>query len=502
MRIVQTRGEAPVRRRIKERDETKGSLMEHLIKINLPGGVVSAGDLYEILVIAENAGAQHIRFGNRQQLLFTIGTEALKDMELDMLRADIDYEIDADKYPNIISSYVCDAIFSHESWLREGVYKDIFDLFDYQPKLKINLVDRHQTFIPFFSGNFNFISSEVSNYWYLHIRFPKSSQFYCWPSLIYSDDIPPITKQAEAVILKNKALFHDVPHVDEQLFFEMVTNRLNIFTQPLAGQLNLPGFYLPYYEGFNKYGNKYWLGIYRRNELFDIAFLKDVCNLCLKTRIGQWYTTPWKSILIKGIEPDDRNDWGFILDKYRLNIRHASNELNWQIEDMCGEGLALKQQLVREFEEADLRTYRLSFAIKTQPKTGLLGSIIIKTQPSGTFEILHTIDFNPNSKSYVSYKRRVKRVDLAAQLIALCNSYYQLSEGKEQVVLNPVYEAAEPAIKHDLFYRCRHCLTLYDKTYGDEQNAVLPGTDFTNIDTYNCPVCEAEKDSFELVEKR
>ena len=46
--------------------------MAHLIKINLPGGFVSAGDLYEILLIAENAGARHIRFGNRQQLYFTI----------------------------------------------------------------------------------------------------------------------------------------------------------------------------------------------------------------------------------------------------------------------------------------------------------------------------------------------------------------------------------------------------------------------------------------------
>ena len=29
--------------------------MEHLVKINLPGGFISAGDLYEILLIAEAA---------------------------------------------------------------------------------------------------------------------------------------------------------------------------------------------------------------------------------------------------------------------------------------------------------------------------------------------------------------------------------------------------------------------------------------------------------------
>jgi rubredoxin len=476
--------------------------MEHLIKINLPGGVVSAGDLYEILVIASDAGARHIRFGNRQQLFFIVDAERLSDMELDMLRAGIAYEVDADKYPNIISSYVCDAIFNHENWLREGVYKDIFDLFDHQPRLKINLVDSHQTFIPFFSGNFNFISSDVSNYWYLHIRFPKTNQFYCWPSLIYSDDIPAIGKKAEEVILKNKTLFYDAPHIDEQLFFDKVSKALNILTQPLIGTLQLPDFYLPYYEGFNKYSNKYWLGIYRRTELFDIDFLKELCNLCLKTRIGQLYTTPWKSILVKGIEPDDRNNWGFILDKYRLNIRHASNELNWQIEDMCEDGLLLKQSLVREFEEADLRTYRLSFAIKTQPKTGLLGSIIIKTQPSGTFEILHTADFNPNTKQYTIYKRRVKRPDLTRLLGDLCAHYYHVAQSKKKVSMPTHHDKIEVAAADDLLYQCKHCLTVYDKTYGDEPNGISAGTLFADISTYNCPVCEADKSNFELVEKR
>jgi hypothetical protein len=274
----------------------------HIIKINLPGGFVSAGDLYELLVIAENAGAQHVRFGNRQQLFFTVSDAELEDMETDMLRAGITYEVGTDLHANTISSYVCDTIFSPESWLREGVYKDIFDLFTYQPKLKINLVDRHQTFVPFFSGNFNFISSDVSNYWYLYVRFPKTSQFYCWPSLIYSDDIPVISQKAEEVVLKNRGLFYDKPHIDEQLYADMVNKELDLHLQPITAPLQLPDFYLPYYEGFNRYANnKYWLGIYRRNELFDIDFLKDVCNLCQKTRVGQLYTTPWKSILIKGL---------------------------------------------------------------------------------------------------------------------------------------------------------------------------------------------------------
>src|SRR6187402_1377578 len=123
---------------------------QHLIKINLPGGVISAGDLYEILIIAEKAEAKHIRLGNRQQMYFTIGAEFLEDLENDMLSAEIAYELDADNYPNILSSYVTDTVFNYENWVKEGVYKDVFDKFNHKPTLKINVVDSNQTFAPFF----------------------------------------------------------------------------------------------------------------------------------------------------------------------------------------------------------------------------------------------------------------------------------------------------------------------------------------------------------------
>jgi len=477
-------------------------LQQHVIKVNLPGGYISAGDMYEVLAIAEDAGAQDIRFGNRQQLYFSIDAEKLNDMDTHMLRAGITYEVDADEYPNIISSYVCDTIFSQDSWLKEGVYRDVLKLFNYKPRLKINIVDRHQTFVPFFSGNFNFISSEVSNYWYWYIRFPKTSQYYCWISLVYSDDIPAVSKIAEDVILSNKGSFYGKPHIDEQLFYAMLSVELDVPVQAISEQIELPQFTLPYYEGLNKYGNKYWLGIYRRNELFLLKFLKDACDLCIKTRIGQIYITPWKSLLIKNIEALHRSDWGLILNKHRLNIRHASNELNWQIEDLNADALALKQKLVRVFEQADLRTYGLSFAIKTKPKTGLMGSVVIKKQPSGTFEILHTISFNPNSKEYISHKRRVKEVNLASELINLCNQYYDLSASNNVIADVFVNEKDGCVAVQEMIYECRYCKTVYNSIYGDEFNQIPAGTAFTAIsDEYVCPVCESAKDSFELIEK-
>ncbi|MBS1520336.1 MAG: rubredoxin [Bacteroidetes bacterium] len=386
--------------------------------------------------------------------------------------------------------------------MKEGVYRDIFDQFNYQPRLKINLVDQQQTFVPFFSGNLNFISSEVSNYWHFYIRFPKTNQFYHWPSLVYSDDIALLAKITEEVIFNQKEHFFDQQKVNELFFYKTVSSKVPTALNHRSEPLKVPDFYLPYYEGFNKYGNnKYWLGVYRRNEFFPLEFLKNVCNLCIKTRNGQIYTTPWKSIIIKGIEQADRIAWGAILDRYRLNVRHAANELNWQIEDLCEEGLSLKQQLVREFEEADLRTYRLSFAIKTQPKTGLLGSVIIKKQSPGVFAIQHTRDFNPNNKHFISYKDELVTNELASHLAELCEHYYSNS-AKDAGVVNSgeSKKNSSEAASHRKVHQCKNCLSIYDERYGDELNGIAPGTHFENLENYTCPVCETAKEEFEIIE--
>jgi len=477
----------------------------YCIKINLPGGMISAGDLYEILQIAQNAGADAISIGNRQQLYFFIEQKRLEDLEMNMLQAAIDYEINDDQFPNIISSYVTDNIFNTESWLKEGVYKDIFDLFNFQPELKVNLVDQHQTFVPFFSGNFNFISSAVSNYWYLYTRFPKTSELHCWPNLVYSDDIPAICKAAQDVIMNNRQLFYDQPHIDHNLFYQKVIAANNFVSQQITEPLRLPEFSLPYYEGFNKYLNgKYWLGIYRRNELFPIDFLKDICSICIKTRVGQLYTTPWKSILIKGINEADRKDWGFILNKYRVNVRHAANELNWQLENLCTDSLELKKQLVREFEEYDLRTYRLCFAIKMQPKTGLLASIIIRKTKTGLFDILHTRDFNPNSKDFVVHKKELQAATLGEPLIALCDLHYRsLSDSNTLLSTGSTEDNdTESDTETIRLHQCQNCLTIYDKNYGDTINGIPVGTEFNTISDYTCPVCESTADCFIEIEKQ
>jgi rubredoxin len=478
---------------------------QHIIKINLPGGIVSPGDLYEILTIAEKHNVNSVRFGNRQQLLFTIDESALEDLKDGFLVADVDYELNQDKFANIVSSYVTEEVLYTSNWLREGVYKDILNDFSYKPELKINLVDYYQNLIPFFTGNLNFISSEKSNFWYLYIRFPKTNTMFCWPSLVYSEDIPLISKAIEKVILTEKSTFYNQENIDGNLLYEKINANNKYLNQPFDNPLVHTGFQLPYYEGFNKYGNnKLWLGIYRRNESFSIPFLKEICTLCLNTRIGQLYTTSWKSLVIKSINQDDRKYWSNLLNKHRINVRHAANELNWQLEDLCQEAIDIKLELVKNFEEADLRTYPLCFAIKTKPNTGLFGSVIIRKRNAvskfgeALFEVLHTHNFNPNSKDFVTFAMSVSRQQLGETLIALCDYFYDLNVGESpEVQEKPKSKPSETLI---YAHQCRHCLTIYDPEFGDPSQNIDAGTTFESLENYICPTCDAPKTDFVQVQ--
>jgi len=487
----------------------------HTVKINLPGGIVSAGDLFSIITAAENARVSDVQFGTRQQILLKVTDPYLDQLIQALEQSGIYFELNSDRFPNIMSSYVAENVFGNANWLSEGVYKDVLDGFDYKPSLKINLVDADQTFVPFFTGNINFISSGKGNYWYMYIRFPKTTQVYQCKDLVYSQDIPRISKEIERVIFSHKKLNNDqIALTGEELYTLIQSNQDFVFGE-FSGDLQLPDFTLPYYEGFNRYENKSWLGIYRRDELFNLQFLKDICVICMQTKVGQLYPTPWKSLIVKGIEHGDRKLWDYALGKYRINVRHASNELNWQIEDNCEDGLNLKRYLIRQFDKDDVRTFGLCFAIKTQPNTGLFGSIIIRKLPNESanqrknldrYDILYTKNFNPNSKDFILFRKNIEKENLGVYLISLCKYFYEW-QSKEELIGHDVYQqdpglrSVEPLPVATIF-QCKHCFTVYDKQYGDEINGIPAGTKFSDVsDHYECPTCNAPKDDFAEVEK-
>src|SRR5690349_4119446 len=105
------------------------------IKINFKGGIISPGELCNILDLASRSAVRHVSFGLRQQLLMKVRQEKLEAMMHDLRLAGCCFEVNHDEHPNIVSSYPAAEIFINHSWLSEGVYKDILDQIDYQPRL-------------------------------------------------------------------------------------------------------------------------------------------------------------------------------------------------------------------------------------------------------------------------------------------------------------------------------------------------------------------------------
>jgi hypothetical protein len=55
-------------------------------------------------------------------------------------------------------------------------------------------------FTPFFTGHINWIASSANHFWYLYIRVPKMKELYQWPELVYTNDVPRLSKSIEELI--------------------------------------------------------------------------------------------------------------------------------------------------------------------------------------------------------------------------------------------------------------------------------------------------------------
>lgn len=483
------------------------------IKINFKGGIISPGELYNILVAAAKSGLLYVRFGLRQQLLIDVSIEEVGNLtgELDMLG--IVYEINKEEYPNIVSSYPAEEVFITNTWLSEGVYKDIFDLIDYNPRLKINISDSNQSFTPLLTGNINWAASPTAqHFWHLFIRFPKTNIIYEWKDVVYTNDVAAMSKKLEETILQQPKKFYDNNEASGEELYELM-KKFEFNKKPAEGPLSLPPFKLPYYEGLNRYNDKYWLGIYRRDELFSIRFLKELCQLCLLTKMGQLCSTPWKTIIIKGIEETNRKDWNYLLDKFQINVRHAANELNFQVDDNSNVALKLKHHLVKYLNDDDTRTFGVCIGIKTKRKSEVFSSILVRRKPLiriGKIELLHVYDilcakdFNPNERTGYAFSKDNPKFLLAEQLRRAVLSYYNYhgEKGSADIILPGKKELQEAEIKSEIVYQCQNCFTVYDESIGDPENSIDPGTSFQQLpENYTCSVCDAPKEDFAPVKK-
>ncbi|WP_298882944.1 rubredoxin domain-containing protein [uncultured Polaribacter sp.] len=473
-------------------------MSNQLNRLIVKGGVLSPGELNYICESVESLGLKTISFGARQDILLPkdITSEDLTQFEkLKIVEAG---EVGVE---NIVSSYVCADIFPSTSWLTGDRYLYLLEQFGAKSKLKINLTDPKQRLVPLFTGNINFIASDHEDYWYLYVRLPGWRKTKMYPALIYSWDLHKIETAIEDTL-------QEEPETIEMIF-DLVSDAVDTNNRTVDKPLEVPFYPFPYFEGMNKIGmDKYWLGLYWRNNKYDISFLKEMCKLCSENKIGKVSITPWKSFIVKGIPKESKLVWEKFLGKRGINVRHSMLELNWHLPVNNQDALNLKKYLVSNFDQNDISTYGLTFGITDYSKAAYyFTSVVVEKnkqpemignfQTRDTYNLLYAKNFDPNTREYIMHVQDVDKVELPGLLMELSQLYFdQLgSETKEEKQIETKKELTELEV-----YQCKDCLTVYDESFGDITQNIASKTVFNELpENYECSLCEAPKTSFEKV---
>lgn len=469
--------------------------MNEPYRLKINGGVLSPGELKYICEAAEGLGLDAISFGSRQDIIFP---EKIDKSKFDKFNNILFIKPKRDGIENIVSSYVSADILPSTSWLTGDRYLYILEQFKHKLKLRVNVTDPKQRLVPLFTGNVNFIASHHDDYWYLYIRLPGWKKTQMYPALIYSWDMDKIELAIENILQEEPETIETV--------FELVSDAIDTNNRTVDKPLEVPFYPFPYYEGMNRFGDKYWLGLYWRNNRYDLSFLKDMCDLCAESKIGKISITPWKSFIVKGVPVDSKLKWEKFLGSYGINVRHSMLELNWHLPVNDKDALSLKKYLVTNFDQNDISTYGLTFGIanhesksyhftsiviEKNKRPKLLGDFVVRD----TYNLLYAKNFDPNTREYIMHVQDVDKVELPGLLMELSKLYFdQLGTEKEAEKTKRVLKETHEEKVH----QCKDCLTIYDDTYGDITQNIAANTPFESLsETYACSLCEAPKSSFE-----
>lgn len=470
--------------------------MNNLARLIIKGGVLSPGELKVICHTVEELDMDAISFGSRQDILLPDQVDNLnlkKIGNFDLVTSQ------TDRVENIMSSYVCSDIFPSTLWLTGDKYLYLLEQFRKPTALKVNITDPKQRLVPLFTGHLNFIASDHEDYWFLYVRLPDWSKTVVYPALVFSWDMAKITSTIESILKE------EPDSVD--MIFELVNDAIDTNNITIDKPLFLPFHPFPYYEGMNRIGNdRYWLGLYWRNNRYDLNFLKAMCALCVECKIGKIQITPWKSFIVKGIPANAKVQWEKFLGKFGINVRHSMLELNWHIPVGNDAAYQLKKYLVKNFDENDISTYGLTFGITDYVKKAYyFTSIVIeKNNPPDdyagfktrdTYNILHAKNFDPNMREYIIYVQDIDKNELSDLLIELSKLYFEQlgAENEETTVKKTIEETTEVEV-----YQCKNCLTVYNEVYGDLTQNIAENTPFEELnDNYRCSICDAPKSDFE-----
>ena len=474
-------------------------MKDPLHRILIRGGVLSPSEMLRVISLARSLGLDGLHFGSRQDILLPVNpeyAEVLKDypqLEIKPLTEQAS--------SNISCSYVTTDIFPRTPWLSSATHLYILEQFSFAPLLEVNITDPRQRLVPLFTGHLNFIASPEEDYWYLYVQLPGWKDMLPFPALIHSWDIA-------RVVMAIDPFGETLP--DMAAVVTKVNDKQQLELKNIAEDLNIPFYPFPYYEGMNRLGeDQYWLGLYWRNNWYDLDFLAAICELCMEHRIGKLSITPWKSFIISGIPTGQRLQWEKLLGRFGINARHSSLELNWHLPVADEKALELKTFLVREFDNQDISTYGLTIGIDStyaRPFT----SIIIEREQAGSeidgfpvrplYNLLYARSFDPNTRDYREYARQVDRAELVVLMIELSRLYFEhLNEAPGEVIGAGARKPEKKTAR--TVHQCSRCLSVYDSALGDPDQSVTAGTEFANLPAdYSCWTCSAGKSKFREIE--
>lgn len=466
-----------------------------LTRLIVKGGVISPGELREIVNMGLEQGLDSISFGSRQDIIFPKDFTAI---DKEKVGKNLFVHPNEKSGNNIVSSYVSTDIFRNTPWLTGNKFLYILEQFKEHPKLKVNITDPKQQLVPLFTGHINFIASDHEDYWFLYIRLPKWDKMEMYPVLIYNWNIAEIYYEIENKLIEEPD--------SVAMIFQLVNDALDTNNRTIDKPLNIPFYPFPYYEGMNRLGiDQYWLGLYWRNNLYDLDFLAAMCDLCFDCKIGKICITPWKSFIIKGIPKDRKLDWEKFLGKKGINVRHSLLELNWHLPVAMEWALNLKTFLVRTLDQFDISTYGLTFGISEYNRDGhYFTSIVVEKNElpkdlesikiRDTYNVLYARNFDPNTKEYIVHAQDVDKLELPTILIELSRKYFD--ELGNQIVEVPAKATKKETATHDI-HQCPECLTLYNSEYGDVIQGIEKGILFKDLpEDYCCSLCESPKINF------
>ena len=141
-----------------------------LTRLIVKGGVISPGELRNIVNMGLEQGLKDFSFGSRQDIIFPNGFNNLSTENKEGHQVIFP---DQKSGNNIVSSYVSTDIFRNTNWLTGNKFLYILEQFKEHPILKVNITDPKQQLVPLFTGHINFIASEHEDYWFLYIRSPN-----------------------------------------------------------------------------------------------------------------------------------------------------------------------------------------------------------------------------------------------------------------------------------------------------------------------------------------